>query len=59
MRTILHILTKPDDELAAKVIATQKTRSENQVETVDLTVSTPDYHELLQKIYQADSVQTW
>lgn len=59
MRTILHILTKPDDELAAKVIATQKTQSENQVETVDLTVSTPDYRELLQKIYQADSVQTW
>jgi len=59
MRTILHILTKPDDELAAKVIATQKTRSENQVETVDLTVSTPDYRELLQKIYQSDSVQTW
>ena len=59
MRTILHILTKPDDELAAKVIATQKTRSENQVETVDLTVATPDYHELLQKIYQSDSVQTW
>lgn len=59
MRTILHILTKPDDELAAKVIATQKTQNENQVEVVDLTVSTPDYHELLQKIYQSDSVQTW
>ena len=59
MRTILHILTKPDDELAAKVIARQKTQSENQVEVVDLTVATPDYRELLQKIYQADSVQTW
>jgi hypothetical protein len=59
MRTILHILTKPDDELAAKVMATQKTQSENHVEIVDLTVATHDYHELLQKIYQSDSVQTW
>jgi hypothetical protein len=59
MRTILHILTKPGDDLAAKVIATQKIRSENRVEVVDLTTATPDYHELLQKIYQSDSVQTW
>jgi hypothetical protein len=59
MRTILHILTKTGDDLAAKVIATQQTQSENQVEIVDLTAATPDYVQLLHKIYQSDSVQTW
>jgi hypothetical protein len=59
MRTILHILTQPDDGLAAKVIAAQVAQSQDCVETVDLTVTTPDYRELLQKIFQSDSVQTW
>ncbi len=59
MRILLHVLTRADAELAQKMIAAQKLKIENQVEVVDLTQAEPDYRELLEKIFKADSVQVW
>lgn len=59
MRAILHIVTRPDDALAAEVIAQQKQEIELAVRTVDLTKSQPDYDQLLDQIFNADSVQVW
>jgi hypothetical protein len=59
MRRILHILTRPRDTLGAEVAASQKSRLEARVEVVDLRTARPDYKELLQKIFDADSIETW
>jgi hypothetical protein len=59
MPRVLHILTRPDDALAREVIARQKSVAGNEVEVVDLTVAEPDYKELAEKIFAADSVESW
>ena len=59
MPILLHILTQSTDPLADEIIARQKTNSENQIETVDLTQAEADYKKLLEKIFAADSVQVW
>lgn len=59
MRNVLHILTRPDDALARDLIARQKNTGENKVEVVDLTQPGPDYKALLEKIFAADSVESW
>ena len=58
MRRVLHILTKPDDDLAREAIARQK-GADITVEAVDLTASQPDYKALLEKVFDADSVESW
>lgn len=57
----LHIVTRENDTLAAGVIARQRAAINEQaiVEVVDLTVPAPDYGDLLQKIFVADSVAVW
>ncbi len=59
MRSVLHILTRPNDALARELIARQKNIAENKVEVVDLTQPEPDYKALLEKIFAADSVESW
>jgi len=59
MTRVLHILTQPKDALPHEVIARQKNVAENKVETVDLALSSPDYKDLLEKIFAADSVECW
>jgi hypothetical protein len=59
MRAILHILTRPEDELPRAVIAGQGALPETTVETVALTGPAPDYDALVEKIFAADSVQVW
>ena len=59
MPALLHILTKPDDALAARIIASHKTKVENKVEVVDLTQSDADYKALVEKIFKSDSIQVW
>jgi len=56
MPRVLHILTRPDDVLARDLMARQKNAG-NKVETVDLTLPEPDYKALLEKLFEADSVQ--
>ncbi len=59
MRSVLHILTRPDDALARVLIAQQQNAVENKVEEVDLTQPEPDYKALLEKIFAADSIASW
>jgi hypothetical protein len=59
MRRVLHILTRPGDTLGPEIIARQKNGLEIQVEVVDLRTAQPDYKELLEKIFDADSIETW
>ena len=59
MRTLLHILTRPNDPLAAEITARQCGLPEHRVEVVDLTTGEPDYRLLLEKVFEADSVQVW
>ena len=56
MRAILHILTRPEDELTRELIAQQRQRPETKVETFDLRGPGPDYSALVEKIFAADSV---
>ena len=57
MRTILHILTRPADELTRELIAKQRELPETQVEAVELTADAPDYDMLVQKIFSVDSIE--
>ena len=59
MRAILHILTRPEDELTSAVIAGQRALPETTVEVADLTSPAPDYKAVVEKIFTADSVQVW
>lgn len=57
MRTILHILTRPEDELTRELIAQQRALPESAVEVAALHSSAPDYDALVEKIFSADSVE--
>ena len=59
MRAILHILTKPGDSLADQVIADQQEQPDLRVNVVDLAASEPDYSNLLEEIFSADSIEVW
>jgi hypothetical protein len=59
MRTILHILTRPEEDLNRELVAQQRTLPETTVEVVDLTKSAPDYDALVEAIFGADSVEVW
>jgi hypothetical protein len=59
VRTLLHILTKPGERWPNEIASLQLTDPQNKVEALDLTVEAPDYHLLLKKIFEADSVQIW
>jgi len=58
MAKILHLLTRPEDALAAEMITRQKAAG-HAVDIVNLTVESPDYREVVKKIFQAESVDTW
>jgi hypothetical protein len=57
MRTILHILTRPEDELTRELIAQQRGLPESKIEVVELAGSAPDYDTLVEKIFAADSIE--
>lgn len=59
MTVQLHVLTRPNDELALQVIERQRRLPEAQVLVVDLTQPNPDYDALLERIFAADSVAVW
>ena len=59
MRTILHILTKPEDPLARALVDAQRRQPDLRVEVADLTPTEPNYATLLEQIFAADSVQVW
>ena len=57
MRTILHVLTRPEDELTREMIAKQRGLADTRVEVVELTGGEPDYSALVEAIFTADSVE--
>jgi hypothetical protein len=59
MRAILFIRTRSEDRFAERIQAEQARTPEHKLETVDLTGPEPDYGKLLEKIFEADSVQVW
>ena len=60
MARIIHILTREDDPLPARIIAAQETTG-HETRMIDLTEVDPngDYSILLEEIFAADSVQVW
>ena len=59
MKTVLHILTQPGDELARDVIAAHARNQELVVLTADLTTALPDYDTTLDALFSADTVCVW
>ncbi|HOW65565.1 MAG TPA: hypothetical protein P5186_23195 [Candidatus Paceibacterota bacterium] len=59
MKTVLHILTRPDDGLGACVIREQTKVEALEVWVVDLSANDPDYDRLLEMIFEAQEVQVW
>ncbi len=59
MRKILHVLTRENDSVACELISRQRAQPDCELETVDLTTGQPDYEDLLQRVFAADSVAVW
>ena len=61
MAATLHILTRENDTLAADIIRRQREREVvvSKADVVDLRVANPDYEQLLEKIFAADSITVW
>ena len=59
MNRVLHILTKELDGLAPEIIRIQREEAVGEIVVVDLTQAPADYSVLLQKIFDADSVEVW
>lgn len=59
MPTILHLMTRPQDDLSRALVRLQAAEPENSVEVVDLTAGEPDYVRIVEQIFAADSVTTW
>ncbi len=59
MHTILHILTRPEDEVTRELVAQQRVMPETTVDVADVTNTVPDYEALVEKIFAADSVEVW
>lgn len=59
MRQLLHIVTKPDDVLARTMLENEQSLPNTRVDVIDLTKRNPDYNQLVEKIFTADSIQVW
>ena len=59
MRTILHVLTRPDDSLARETIARQAALPDTRCVVADLAQGEPQYEALVEQVFAADSVQVW
>jgi hypothetical protein len=57
-RHILAVLTAPNDALASNALRILEANG-NQINTVDLTKTAPDYNALLDALFEADSAQVW
>lgn len=59
MRRVLVILTGPSEPLDEKLMRCEQSLPDTVVERIDLTTEKPDYEQLLESIFAADSVQVW
>ena len=56
---MLHVLTRPADQMAKEIVTRQREGRGYKIETVDLTLKVPDYGLLLEKLFTADSIEIW
>ena len=56
MRHILAIITENPTAQVAELIATEQALTDHHLEQIDLRES-PDYNQLLDEIFRADSIQ--
>lgn len=59
MRTVLHILTRPADDLVQAIMREQQPHPETKVLVADLTGNEPDYAALVKQVFEANSVEVW
>lgn len=59
MKTILHILTRENDPLARECMDNERAHAETRVVVLSLTTSNPNYDQLLDQIFEADSISIW
>ncbi len=59
MKTQLHVLLRPADDLVKSLMESVAKDPEVRVEVVDLSQGQPDYPQLVERIFAADSVATW
>ena len=59
MPRVLHIITRQNEPLAPEIINCHRAQTDCHIDVVDLTKPEPDYQDLLEKIFAADSVQVW
>jgi len=59
VRRILVICTRPDDSFAQELAKLQAVPAEHQVNIIHLKETGADYDQLLQTIFESDSVQVY
>lgn len=59
MRSLLHLITRPEDPLPQEIIRQQQAMAGLEVRVLDLTQGETDYGKLVESIFAADSVQVW
>ena len=59
MPALLHLVTRPQDRLAAEVIDRQRQDPGHEIRVIDLTAQDVDYGRLVEEIFSADAVQVW
>ncbi|HYE29827.1 MAG TPA: hypothetical protein VEH27_00225 [Methylomirabilota bacterium] len=55
----LNILTRPDDELARRILLQEEELKVVAASVVDLTKPGVDYEHLVKQIFAADDVHVW
>jgi hypothetical protein len=59
MKKILHILTQPASPAVEQLIRNQRQTADQEVLVLSLDQASPDYQLLLEKVFQADSIECW
>lgn len=59
MKKILHILTQPASPAVEQLIRNQRQTADQEVWVLSLNQASPDYQLLLEKVFQADSIECW
>ncbi|MBM3903449.1 MAG: hypothetical protein FJ379_15390 [Verrucomicrobia bacterium] len=59
MKIQLHVLTRSLETSKLELLEAIRRQPDLEVRMVDLTVPQPDYRELVEAIFAADSVVTW
>jgi hypothetical protein len=55
MRTLLHLRTRPEDDLTRDLITRQRALPETTVKIMDLTKDA-DYDKVIEEVFAADSI---